>query len=54
MQGELLTELQRGEDVKGRACRTLKKKYKTNKDNTIIIQKTIKHIMQLKTQRLRR
>ena len=54
MQGELLTELQRGEDVKGRACRTLKRKYKTNKDNTIIIKKTIKHIMQLKTQRLRR
>ena len=54
MQGELLTELQRGEDVKGRTCRTLKRKYKTNKDNTIIFQKTVKHIMQLKAQRLRR
>ena len=43
MQGELsiVTELQRGINVKGRACRTLKRKCKINKDN-IIIKETVK------------
>ena len=44
MRGELsiLTELQRGINVKGRACRTLKRRYKINKDNIIIIKETVK------------
>ena len=55
MQGELsiLTELQREINVKGRACITLKRKYKINKDS-IICKKTVKQKMQLKAQRLRR
>ena len=41
VRGELsiLSELQRGLNVKGRACKTLKRRYKINKDN-IIIKKT--------------
>ena len=56
MRGELLisNELQRGINVKGRACRTLKRKYKINKVNIIIIKDTAKQKMQLKTKRLRR
>ena len=52
--GELsiLTELQKGINVKGRACRTLKRKYKINKDNVIIINETVKQKMQLNAQRL--
>ena len=54
MRGDLsiLTELQKGMNVKGRACRTLKRKYKINKDN--IIKETVKQKMQLKAQRLRK
>ena len=56
MRGELLilNELQRGINVKRRACRTLKRKYKTNKVNIIIIKDTAKQKMQLKSKRLRR
>ena len=56
MRGELsiLTELQNGINVKGRACITLKKTNKINKDNIIIIKETVKQKMQLKAQRLRR
>ena len=55
MQGELLilTELKTGIDVKGRACRTLKRNYKIGKDS-IIIKETVKKKMQLKPQRFRR
>ena len=44
MRGELsiLSELQRGLNVKGRACKTLKRRYKINKDNIIIIKETDK------------
>ena len=44
MRGELsiLTELQKGINVKRRACRTLKRRYKINKDNIIIIKETVK------------
>ena len=44
MRGELsiLIELQKGINVKGRACRTLKRRYKINKDNIIIIKETVK------------
>ena len=44
MRGELsiLSELQRGLNVKGRACKTLKRSYKINKDNIIIIKETDK------------
>ena len=43
MQGELsiLTELETGKDVKGKACRTLQRNYKIGKDN-IIIKETAK------------
>ena len=44
----ILTELQRGINVKGRACRTLKRRYKINKDSTIIIRETVKQKLQLK------
>ena len=46
IQGELsiLTELQRG-------IRTLKRKYKINKDNINIIKETVKQKMQLEAQR---
>ena len=56
MRGELLilNKLQRGINVKRRACRTLKRKYKTNKVNIIIIKDTAKQKMQLKSKRLRR
>lgn len=56
MQGELLilTELKTGIDVKGRACRTLKRNYKIGKDSIIIIKETVKKKMQLKPQRFRR
>ena len=55
MGGELsiLTELQKGINVKGEACRTLQRKYKINKDN-VIIKNTVKQKLQLKAQRLRR
>ena len=44
MQGELsiLTELQRGINIKGRACTILKRKYTINKDNIVIIKETVK------------
>ena len=44
MQGDLsiVTELQRGINVMGRACRTLKRKRKINKDDIIIIKETVK------------
>ena len=56
MRGELsiLTELQRGVNVKGKACRTMKRKYKIEKDNINTVKETIKQRMQLKAQRLRR
>ena len=44
----ILTELQRGINVKGRACRTLKRRYKINKDSIIIIRETVKQKLQLK------
>lgn len=58
MRGELLilTELQkRGINIKGKAYRTLKRRYIINNDNIIIIkEKNVKQKMQLKAQRLRR
>ena len=49
MRGELsiLTELQKGMNVRGRACRTGKRKYKIKKDNVIIIKQTVKQKSQL-------
>ena len=48
MQGDLsiVTELQRGINVMGRACRTLKRKRKINKDDIIIIKETVKQKIQ--------
>lgn len=58
MRGELLilTELQkRGINIKGKAYRTLKRRYIINNDNIIIIkEKNVKQKMQLKAQRIRR
>ena len=56
MRGELSisTKLQREINVKGRACRTLKRKYKINKGNIIIIKETFKQKLQLNAQMLRR
>ena len=48
------TKLQREINVKGRACRTLKRKCKINKGNIIINKESFKQKMQLKAQRLRR
>lgn len=44
MQGELsiLTELETGKDVKGKASRTLQRNYKIGKDSIIIIKETAK------------
>ena len=56
MRGELsvLSELQRGINVKGRKCRKMIKKYQLTKENILSVKETIKQKMQLKAQRIRR
>ena len=50
----IFTELQKGINVKGGACETLKRKYTINKHNIITIKETVKQKLRLKVQRLRR
>ena len=56
LRGELsiLTELQRGVNVKGRSAKKLKRKYQLNEGNTLEVKETIKQKVQLKTQRVQR
>ena len=56
MRGQLsiLSELQRGVNVKGKECRKLIRKFKVTEDNIDVVKETIKQKMQLKAQRLRR
>ena len=52
LRGELsiVSELQRGINVKGKMCRKLKRKYKLNKENITRVKETLKQRMQLKAQ----
>ena len=56
MRGDLsiISELQRGIDVKGRKCRRMIKIHQLTKENITSVKETIKQKMQLKAQRIRR
>lgn len=50
----ILSELQRGEKVKGRTCKWLKGKYNLDGDNILETKEVIKQKVHLKAQRVRR
>ena len=52
LRGELsiLSELERGINVKGKMCRELKKKYKFNEENITRVKETLKQRMHFKAQ----
>ena len=56
LQGKLsiLSELERGINVKGKMCRKLKRKYKLEEENIITVKQTVKQRMHLKVQRRKR
>ena len=51
LQGKLsiLSELERGIDVKGKTCRKLKRKYKLHEENIITVKQTVKRECNLKS-----
>ena len=56
LQGELsiLSELERGINVKRKICKKLKRKCKLNEENITRVKETVKQRMQLKAQRMQR